>query len=1068
MFYKMKKTLLTALLFATIVGANAQDTSAWTVDQDVTDQLAWTDYDCTSNDNGGWQTKGENVDLWTSPCFELYNNNGTNEAGTEVFQVFYLPAGVYNFTVNGFYRHTGNGYSTLEEIQNGNIVRGAELFCEVDVTEAGELQSSSIKFTKALADFSSTLSDQSYWSRTEEWWDDGDGVWQENWYYPQCQGGCVPRFEEGYCLNELKVVQPVDGFVRIGIRKTVTNANNTVDFAFFKAYWQGEASDEVDLLLAMEEFNNALEQAEADYLGNKLVGRDALFSLFDSDLNATFMQYNNSETAEGYRKGVAAVQALCERYDTYIESYDKLSALIRLAKGVADSPAMQYPGIDDYRDAVTQAENVLNDIEGTYVTSADAYVTALTNLQQARVDYAMSQEQKANGAWDFTSLVAYPFFVNMESNPTYTDGRWYFPDQVNTDQVTINKGEYWYDTDGSGWRHYGLENRDGLYCANHWGQKWGEMALVQDIADLPNGYYSMSALGRPGHQHNAESMWIELSSSSDSQRTGTLPPEGGFWEGWGYWTSLSTDLVEVTDGRVRVACWDEADNHIAWTGIQLFYYGAEPDYSLIIQPLIDAVRADAAFMQLGGDKLAVEQLLAQIPATITSLDGYYAAKEIIAQAAEYIVVANDYVANHDITNLYAELADQYFDNIPFNNAIDVALFASFDVYDNPEATYHDIETMFADYEAYVHYFQVVTDYEANSPSEAMQAKIDEQLAALADEDTGYSDAARLADYERQLAGIANREIFDNMDLASASEDNPIDFTEFIKNPTFAEGNAYWTGNATVDPVLATAEAYDTNFEIAQTLYAMPAGTYRLYMKGFYRDGTLTQAIEHEWAGSEGGYVPNFELFANTAAESVVSIANENAMFTERTFTEYTYDEIDPETSQPIQLRVWLEDVEETDDQGNVSIVTHYWRQAYNSEDQLADIDDSNNSWVYDQPFDAGFETLYFPNSMRGSALRLANDDGAYDNYVTVTLNHDGDLRIGCRKDVTIVSDWCAFDDFRLYYIGAPDPDAIHTPAIADGQVKEVYAADGRRLPRLQRGINIVRMSDGSVRKVLVK
>lgn len=35
----------------------------------------------------------------------------------------------------------------------------------------------------------------------------------------------------------------------------------------------------------------------------------------------------------------------------------------------------------------------------------------------------------------------------------------------------------------------------------------------------------------------------------------------------------------------------------------------------------------------------------------------------------------------------------------------------------------------------------------------------------------------------------------------------------------------------------------------------------------------------------------------------------------------------------------------------------------------------------------------------------------------------------------------------------------------DSRVEAIYSTDGRRFPRLQRGLNIVRMSDGTTRKI---
>ena len=609
-----------------------------------------------------------------------------------------------------------------------------------------------------------------------------------------------------------------------------------------------------------------------------------------------------------------------------------------------------------------------------------------------------------------------------------------------------------------------------MYCANHWTQKWGATALAQDIDGLPNGFYSIAGLGMGGNGSQLENMWIELSSGNQSQASERGTWKAGFWEGGTVydWTTFTTDIIFVEDGTVRVAFCDEGDNHLSFTGMQLFYYGETPDFTKMIQPLVDAVREQENLLYLNGDKTAVETILEKIPKTIGSVEEYYAAKETIEEAKAYINTASDYVASHDLTEHYAALADKYEGNEQVNAAIDVAMNKSFDIYDDPNASYLNIQTMYADYEAYAHYFEVVKDYQDAGASAELESKIHEQLTALADNEEGYADVVRLTNYERALAAIVNREVFAELDLQNASEQNPVDVTSFIKNPSFSEGGKYWTGNADMDGSVGAAQAYNFSFDVRQTLYSMPAGTYELRMKGLYRDGSIQQATEHIWTGE--GFIPNFQLYANDMTADVVSIANDNAMFTERTFTSYTYEATNPETGETETLKVWMEETEEEVD-GEMKKVIKYWREGYNENDQKVNLDDSGNSWVYDEAFDAGIETVYYPNSTRGAAIRFANDDEAYENVLKVVLNQDGDLTIGARKLTTIEGDWCAFDNFRLFYIGAPDPTLDISNTLEKTQhnkVTGIYGIDGLQRKSMQRGLNIVTYTNGKAKRIWVK
>ncbi|MCR5180623.1 MAG: hypothetical protein K6C30_05355 [Bacteroidaceae bacterium] len=64
--------------------------------------------------------------------------------------------------------------------------------------------------------------------------------------------------------------------------------------------------------------------------------------------------------------------------------------------------------------------------------------------------------------------------------------------------------------------------------------------------------------------------------------------------------------------------------------------------------------------------------------------------------------------------------------------------------------------------------------------------------------------------------------------------------------------------------------------------------------------------------------------------------------------------------------------------------------------------------------------------------------------------------------------WMAADNFTLTYLGKDAPDAVQNLNSKAAATSTIFTIDGRQSNVLRRGINIVRMSDGSVRKVLVK
>ena len=98
----MRKLLLLSSLFLMGSAASfAQDPSEWSVGEDVSQYLEWGDYDGSSNEGGYWQGSGATFDFneW-----EIFQGSDVDR-----YQLVYLPAGVYEFRCQGFYRDGGNG-----------------------------------------------------------------------------------------------------------------------------------------------------------------------------------------------------------------------------------------------------------------------------------------------------------------------------------------------------------------------------------------------------------------------------------------------------------------------------------------------------------------------------------------------------------------------------------------------------------------------------------------------------------------------------------------------------------------------------------------------------------------------------------------------------------------------------------------------------------------------------------------------------------------------------------------------------------------------------------------------
>ena len=106
-----------------------------------------------------------------------------------------------------------------------------------------------------------------------------------------------------------------------------------------------------------------------------------------------------------------------------------------------------------------------------------------------------------------------------------------------------------------------------------------------------------------------------------------------------------------------------------------------------------------------------------------------------------------------------------------------------------------------------------------------------------------------------------------------------------------------------------------------------------------------------------------------------------------------------------------------------------------------------------------------------------NFDGQLHNYsLTFYVNANSFVNLGVKRFATCSGDWFAADNFRLEYLGNTTSnvrvrDDIQTTEIdavdvAEPTVVGIYTADGVKLNAMQRGLNIIRMSDGTTRKIV--
>jgi hypothetical protein len=121
--------------------------------------------------------------------------------------------------------------------------------------------------------------------------------------------------------------------------------------------------------------------------------------------------------------------------------------------------------------------------------------------------------------------------------------------------------------------------------------------------------------------------------------------------------------------------------------------------------------------------------------------------------------------------------------------------------------------------------------------------------------------------------------------------------------------------------------------------------------------------------------------------------------------------------------------------------------------------------------DTYFHTPYYDEQ--------GNEYYPYFTKVILKVGEDKKLRIGVKRNNdagTPAGNWTIVDDFKLLYFGtnsAQDPSADASgiaTATAENMTKaaQIFTVSGTRVSSLQKGINIVRTSNGEVKKIFVK
>lgn len=342
--------------------------------------------------------------------------------------------------------------------------------------------------------------------------------------------------------------------------------------------------------------------------------------------------------------------------------------------------------------------------------------------------------------------------------------------------------------------------------------------------------------------------------------------------------------------------------------------------------------------------------------------------------------------------------------------------------------YEELQTQLANLEAAFNEYAATASVEAANNAEALMNEVSEAIEAGT-----YTNAEVAAKIDEIKGAITDLKV----PAEKASDDNPIDYTSVIVNPSFdvQEDFTGWAGSGwgAGGTKSTLAERYQMNFDTYQDIN-VPEGTYMLSVNGMYRAGSA--------ADDYAAYLAQQEKLAEDPNYADPTL---NA-FLYATTSEGNYSVALPHASA-----------------GNVE-----GARGVTSEDNVA-------SGIYIPgtmlACDTYFHTPYYDAD--------GNEYYPYNVSVILKVGADKRLRIGVKRAGEAADkpagNWTIVDDFQLICYGSessktPSGDAsgIEGVQTESTQMAEIFNVNGVRIVTLQKGINIVRKSNGTIQKILVK
>ena len=517
-----------------------------------------------------------------------------------------IPNGMYEVCVQGFYRKTWNDSGAA--YQDGTEEISAELYANnasVPMLSLYKYTASGMGVTN-----SSVLNDYLNMRVSTN----------------EAFNLINPETEMPYYAENSLVVVVQDGTLKIGLRNEGHEAGSWCTFRDFKLYYYGNFPAAV-LLMNIQNAQAWLEEY------GSIVPATTVAELEDAITEAEDYTEIGDYEDEIVNEQIAKFDAVFAGAKHVLSMMNQLKSMLLTAEELM---AREYPGLDALSVAYEIASDLVEDgaevelAEGQ--TTEQFYIEAVAAFQEAINAYYASQvASKENGA-DYTHLLPNPNFEKK--------GNW-------TWSVIGGGTDQW--NGGCRPNEDGGSNRQGV---NLWGWGLSSVDVHQELTNLPNGLYKVSAelITQAGYATDQHVYAVGVAMTTSK----ALEVEG--WDSY-EWEELTTEeYAVVLDGKLTIGAASSlgGSNSEGWfqaTNFKLYYYGEASDEDLQAAWETSLARANEyVATMLPGDSKDVAAAIAA--ATPLATEGKYtdacqALNPVVAAAdSVYNVTKNFYAGNY--------------------------------------------------------------------------------------------------------------------------------------------------------------------------------------------------------------------------------------------------------------------------------------------------------------------------------------------------------------------------------------------------------------------------------------